>query len=105
MKFFKLFVLMAAAVAATQAMAAGDAEAGKAKAAPCAACHGQDGNKTLTGTYPKLAGQNKQYALSQMKDIKSGKRLNGMASAMKALVANVSDEELEAIADYLSKVK
>ena len=30
MKFFKLFVLMAAAVAATQAMAAGDAEAGKA---------------------------------------------------------------------------
>jgi cytochrome c len=40
-----------------------------------------------------------------MKDIKSGARANGMSMAMKAMVANVSDAELEAIADYLFKVQ
>ena len=54
---------------------------------------------------PKINGQNKTYLLNQMKDIKSGARANGMSMAMKAMVANVSDAELEAIADYLSKVK
>ena len=54
---------------------------------------------------PKLNGQNKEYLLAQMKDIKSGARSNGMAAAMKAMVANVSEEEMAAIADYLSQVK
>lgn len=71
----------------------------------CQTCHGAEGKAPIMPLYPKLAGQNKEYALAQMKDIKSGKRNNGMASAMKAMVANVTDEELEAIADYLSKVK
>jgi len=71
----------------------------------CQTCHGAEGKAPIMPLYPKLAGQNKEYALAQMKDIKSGKRNNGMASAMKAMVANVTDAELEAIADYLSKVK
>ena len=45
------------------------------------------------------------YLVAQMKDIKSGARNNGMSMAMKAMVATVTDEEFEAIADYLSKVK
>jgi cytochrome c len=71
----------------------------------CQTCHGAEGKAPIMPLYPKVAGQNKQYALSQMKDIKSGKRTNGMSAAMKAMVANVSDTELEAIADYLSKVQ
>ena len=55
--------------------------------------------------YPKLNGQNKEYLVAQMKDIKSGARNNGMSMAMKAMVATVTDEEFEAIADYLSKVQ
>jgi cytochrome c len=51
--------------------------------------------------YPKLAGQGAVYALQQMKDIKSGARANGMSTAMKAVMQTVSDEEMEAIAQWL----
>ncbi len=71
----------------------------------CQTCHGAEGKAPIMGAYPKINGQNKEYLLNQMKDIKSGARANGMSAAMKAMVANVSDAELEAIADYLSKVK
>lgn len=101
MKFFKLFVLMAAAVAATQAMAAGDAEAGKAKAAPCAACHGQDGNKTLTGTYPKLAGQGEKYLVKQLENFKSGARENAV---MQGQVAGMSEQDMQDVAAYYASL-
>ena len=38
----------------------GDAEAGKAKSAVCAACHNADGNSAID-MYPKLAGQHAPY--------------------------------------------
>ena len=68
-------------------------------------CHGADGKAPIMAMYPKLNGQNKEYLVAQMKDIKSGARNNGMSMAMKAMVATVTDEEFEAIADYLSKVQ
>ncbi len=71
----------------------------------CQTCHGAEGKAPIMAQYPKLAGQNKEYLAAQMRDIKSGARSNGMAAAMKAMVAMVSDEEIDAIADYLSKVK
>lgn len=71
----------------------------------CQTCHGAEGKAPIMPQYPKLNGQNKEYLLAQMKDIKSGARSNGMAAAMKAMVANVSEEEMAAIADYLSQVK
>jgi cytochrome c len=71
----------------------------------CQTCHGAEGKAPIMAMYPKLNGQNKEYLAAQMKDIKSGKRNNGMSMAMKAMVANVSDAEFDAIAEYLSKVK
>lgn len=68
----------------------------------CAACHGADAKTPIMPIYPKLAGQNAQYAMNQMKDIKSGARNNGQTAAMKAIVMGVSDEELQAIADWLA---
>lgn len=95
MKFAKLFVLMAAVVA-TPAMAAGDAEAGEAKAAPCAACHGQAGNASIA-MYPKLAGQGETYLVKQLQDFKSGARNNAI---MTAQVASLSDQDMQDIAAY-----
>jgi len=71
----------------------------------CQTCHGAEGKAPIMGMYPKLNGQNKDYLLAQMKDIKSGARNNGMTMAMKAMVAGVTDDEFAAIADYLSNVK
>lgn len=71
----------------------------------CQTCHGVEGKAPIMAMYPKLNGQNKEYLVAQMKDIKSGARNNGMSMAMKAMTMSVTDEEFEAIADYLSKVK
>ena len=71
----------------------------------CVACHGKDGSKPLTPDYPKVAGQNAKYAERQMLDIKSGKRANGNAAAMKGVMHLVSDAEIKVLAEYLSKLK
>ena len=80
------------------ANAAGDAAAGQAKTAVCAACHGADGNSALA-TFPKLAGQNEKYLLKQMKEIKAGTR---PVLEMTGLLDNLSDQDLEDIAAYFS---
>ncbi|HEB66421.1 MAG TPA: cytochrome c [Gammaproteobacteria bacterium] len=92
--------LLAAAPLASQA--ADGAALYKAKT--CPACHGKDGKSPILPTYPKIAGQNKAYLVQQMKDIKSGKRSNGNSAAMKGIMHLVSDAEIEAIADYVSKL-
>jgi cytochrome c len=68
----------------------------------CWACHGKDANTPIMPTYPKLAGQNADYAYNQMMDIKSGARSNGQSAAMKGVMHLVSDEEMRIIADWLS---
>ncbi len=68
----------------------------------CTACHGKDGKSTIMPSYPKIAGQNEAYILQQLKDIKSGARNNGMTAAMKGVMHMVTDEEMAAIAKYLS---
>lgn len=71
----------------------------------CWSCHGKDGKKTLTPAFPKIAGQNAAYAEQQMKDIKSGVRANGQAAAMKGVMELVNDEEIKALATYISTMK
>ena len=55
--------------------------------------------------YPRIAGQNAQYLADQMKAIKSGTRTNGQSAAMMGIMANVSDEEIQTIADWLAGKK
>ncbi len=71
----------------------------------CSACHGKDGKKTLMPDYPKIAGQNKAYVLKQMMDIKSGARANGNSAAMKGVMVIVTDDEMKALADFVSQMK
>ena len=101
------YLVLGAGIAFTAFANNAEAADGKAlyTAKMCQTCHGAEGKAPIMDAYPKINGQNKTYLRNQMKDIKSGARANGMSMAMKAMVANVSDAELEAIADYLSKVK
>ena len=69
----RIALVGAACALAGNVLAAGNAEAGKAKTVACGACHGADGN-SLAPTFPKLAGQHESYLLKQLKDIKSGAR-------------------------------
>lgn len=68
----------------------------------CAACHGADAKTPIMPTYPKIAGQTKEYSVQQLNDIKSGARSNGQSAAMKGVMAAVSDDEISALAEYLS---
>ncbi len=72
------------------------------KSKACASCHGPDGDTPIMPIYPKLRGQNVEYAVNQMKDIKSGKRNNGQTAAMKAIIMQVSEAEMKAIAEWLA---
>ena len=71
----------------------------------CFSCHGKDANTPILPIYPKIAGQSRDYLVAQMKDIKSGARSNGQSAAMKGVMHLVSDDEIEAIADYLAGLR
>lgn len=96
------FVMTAAAIIAfalaTSVSAAGNAAAGKTKAAVCAACHGADGN-SVNPQFPKLAGQNANYLVEQLQDFKSGKRRNAIMSGM---AASLSVQDMQDIAAWFS---
>ncbi|MGH8672500.1 MAG: c-type cytochrome [Burkholderiales bacterium] len=62
----------------------------------CTACHGADGNSTIT-TNPSLAGQIPEYLYKQLRDFKSGKRSNPIMAGM---VQNLSEADMAALADY-----
>ena len=68
----------------------------------CIACHGPEGKAPILPIYPKLDGQSADYAFNQLKSIKSGARNNGQTAAMKGLMATVSEDEMRAIANWLS---
>ena len=97
---FTLLSFAALAFASTALMAAGNPEAGKAKAATCFACHGADGN-AVDPQYPRLAGQYNQYLQQVLHEYKDGERNNPI---MKGMVATLSDQDIEDISAYFSSL-
>lgn len=85
---YKTLITACAMMALTSvSVAAGNAEAGKAKSVSCAACHGADGN-SMNPTWPKIAGQSASYIVKQLADFKAKKRndplMSFQASALSA---------------------
>jgi cytochrome c553 len=64
----------------------------------CAICHGPE-LKGL-GHVPALAGRSPSYIVRQLWDIKYGLRTGPWAELMKAVVAQLSEEDMVAIAAY-----
>lgn len=93
-----LAVAASCALATGSALAKGDAEAGKAKSAVCAGCHGADGNSTIPGN-PRLAGQYSTYIARALMDYKSGARKNPV---MAGFAAGLSEEDMHDLAAYFS---
>ncbi len=71
----------------------------------CHTCHGPTGKVAMTPMYPIIAGQNPEYSTNQMKDIKSGRRNNGLSMTMRSFLMRLSEEDLKAISLWLSKQK
>lgn len=103
-RFLLLSLLLVAGVAAhaTEAPAAAakaDPAKGQAIAAGvCVACHSADGNSMIPAN-PKLAGQNAEYLVKQLKNFKSGERPNPV---MAGFAATLSEEDMRNVAAWFA---
>lgn len=86
----------------TQALAKGEEiEAGKALAATCVACHGEDGVNGTLPTYPIIAGQYKDYLVKALKEYRDGARKNIIMGSM---AAALSDDDIKNLAAYYASL-
>lgn len=78
----------------------------KALFAKCASCHGPDGKRKALGKSGIIAGMDKGKLLEKLKGYKAGTLDQyGMGALMKAQVAGLSDQQLAALAGYISAMK
>src|ERR1051326_1433454 len=105
-------MVRALAIAALIGLWAGQAFAQDAKKAQgiaaqvCAACHAADGN-SIAPTNPKIAGQFPEYLNKQLRDFKGqgGKDPARKNPIMAGMVANLSETDMKALADYYAGQK
>jgi len=99
-KILNFFVAFTFSTLATASLA-GDAVAGKARAASCAGCHGTNGISN-NNMWPNLAGQKQGYLASSLKAYRDGSRKNAMMSAM---AKGLTDKDIANLAAYYSGLK
>jgi cytochrome c553 len=98
-----LLLVAALLVVPAAALAKGNAESGKSKAAQvCAACHGPEGNKPSAPDQPILAGQHYDYLVRALADYKLGRRNNPI---MKGFAGQLSKQDMEDLAAWFSSQK
>lgn len=97
-----VFLLAAMSVLVLDAHAAGDAAAGKKKAAAvCRVCHGLDGIAKLPDA-PNLAGQQEIYLVRSLTAYKTGERQNPQ---MSVVAPTLSEEDIANLAAYYASIK
>ena len=92
------FQILLTVVSSTQAA---DIEAGKAKSATCAACHGPAGISS-NPEWPNLAGQQEIYLKKQITAFRDGDRVDPLMAPM---VQSLTDEDIENLAAYFASLK
>lgn len=97
-----VLLLAASPALAGDNLVGGDADAGEAKAAVCAACHGPQGN-SVNPIWPKLAGQHAGYVLKQLQAFKlpaeESPRFNAI---MYTQVQALDEQDMRDLAAYFS---
>jgi cytochrome c553 len=68
----------------------------------CAACHGANG-AGIPKQYPRVAGQHADYALQQLRTLRTAERAN--APMMMTIAAKMTDAEMQAVADYMQGMR
>lgn len=103
LKHYAVAGLFAVSAALPALASAADVEAGKAKSAVCAACHGQNGMAQVP-MYPNLAGQNEAYLVSALKAYRDKQRNGGQAPVMQGQAAALSDADIANLAAYYASL-
>ena len=68
----------------------------------CASCHSANG-AGIPAQFPRLAGQHQDYTAAQMTNFRSGVRKN--SEQMSTIAKRMSDEEIQAVSDYIAGLK
>jgi cytochrome c553 len=69
----------------------------------CSSCHGPEGH-SISSTFPRLAGQQKDYIEAQLKAFRDHKRADPHAKTyMWGMAARLTDPQIDAIAAYYSR--
>lgn len=90
-----------ALVSTTAVHAAGDAKAGRKKAAMCAACHGIDGLSKMPAA-PNIAGSPAIYLEKQIKAFRSAERKD---ENMNVVAKPLSDQDIADLAAWYSSLE
>jgi cytochrome c553 len=99
----KLLIALACCAATASALAGGNVNNGKALAEKynCSACHGKDYNTPIDPSYPKLAGQHRDYLVHALIAYKRGDGANGRNNAiMTGQVKPLSNQDIADLAAY-----
>ena len=87
------------ALTTSVSLAAGDANAGKGKAALCISCHGLDGNGSPSNAeWPALAGQHASYTADQIRAFQEGTTRSNLI--MQPMIAGLTEQDIEDVAAY-----
>lgn len=70
--------------------------------AACMSCHGPAGSGNPLGRIPRVAGQHAEYTVTQLKAFRSGERSNDPYGIMRDVAKRMTDEEIRAVAEYIS---
>jgi len=69
----------------------------------CAACHGANGEKVALGKSKVIKDFSKDEIVTALKGFKDGTYGGSMKALMKGQVASLSDADIEAVAEFISK--
>ena len=71
------------------------------QSAACIACHGPGGSGNPPAGYPAISGQHAVYIVAQLKAYKAGIRRSDASQMMRNVAAELSDDEIDAVASYV----
>ena len=69
--------------------------------AACAGCHSPNG-AGIPAQYPRIASQHSDYVAAQLKAFRAGDRANDPNQMMRATAVKLTDNEIAALAEYIS---
>jgi cytochrome c553 len=67
----------------------------------CSGCHGPAGLGSNLAKFPRIAGQYSEYLAQTLKHFRSHERANDPNAMMRGVAANMTDEEIDAVAAYI----
>lgn len=68
----------------------------------CVGCHGFDATGNSLANFPSLKWQHKDYLITQLKKFKTHERSNDVNAIMRDVSINISDDQMDALAVYIS---